>query len=389
MKLLHILLLLSVISLAYTNLAVVCEDVLQIPVGTQYQYSLSANGGKGPYTFSATGLPEGIAIARGFIVGISNVVGVFPVVLTVTDADKTAANKHIFVYLTSPTANKANTQSQITTTSTTIRNTNNNVGTPVIADNRAQNIQTGSSSQYSQSLQSSQQNGLIGFSNNNDFSLNLGNGQQLTFNGVNNNFNTPQISGTGVLNTNLRNSNNAYPISSQSPINTNPAIVTNNQLIVPTTTPYITNYSFASSLQSTPTITSTQSVETAFQKQTNINKAISSLMSMIQGYNATLITLQSNIPNTTSLLNDAVRNQRIAQAQVNSIVTQNNTIANNIVGIEEGIKTLQTQVLTTTNTLNNSNAQIQTFQTKITQNYRQINETKNKILQANNSMKDA
>jgi hypothetical protein len=36
-------------------------------------------------------------------------------------------------------------------------------------------------------------------------------------------------------------------------------------------------------------------------------------------------------------------------------------------------------MLTTTNALNGSNAQVQTLQTKITQNYIQINETKNKI----------
>jgi peptidoglycan hydrolase CwlO-like protein len=94
---------------------------------------------------------------------------------------------------------------------------------------------------------------------------------------------------------------------------------------------------------------------------------------MIQGFNATLLTIQQNIPNTTSLLNDAIKNQRVAQAQVNSIIAQNTSITNNISGIESGIKTLQNQMLTTTNTLNNSNAQIQSLQTKITQNYIQIN----------------
>lgn len=94
---------------------------------------------------------------------------------------------------------------------------------------------------------------------------------------------------------------------------------------------------------------------------------------MIQGYNATLLAIQQNIPNTTSLLNDAIKNQRVAQAQVSSIIAQNTSITNNISGIESGIKTLQNQMLTTTNTLNNSNAQVQSLQTKITQNYIQIN----------------
>jgi hypothetical protein len=104
-------------------------------------------------------------------------------------------------------------------------------------------------------------------------------------------------------------------------------------LIVPTTTPYLTNYSFASSLQSTPTISSTQPAEAAFQRQSNINKAISSLLSMIQGFNATLLTIQNDIPNTTSLLNDAIKNQRVAQAQLNSIIAQNTSLTNNMTGI--------------------------------------------------------
>ena len=163
----------------------------------------------------------------------------------------------------------------------------------------------------------------------------------------------------------------------------------NTPLIVPTTTPYITNYSFASSLQSTPVVSSTRPTDAAFQRQSDINKAISSLLAMIQGFNSTLLSIQDNIPNTTSLLNEAIRNQRVAQAQVNSIIAQNTSLTNNISGIEAGIKTLQNQMVSTTSTLNNSNAQVQSLQSKITQNYIQINETKNKIQQANNSLLDS
>jgi hypothetical protein len=194
-----------------------------------------------------------------------------------------------------------------------------------------------------------------------------------------NNVGSQQPFQTGPITINVPNTNTQVFQIASNPSNnlnspqTGPTFVTNNPLIVPTTTPYITNYSFASSLQSNPTISSTQPAEAAFQRQSNINKAISSLLNMIQGFNATLLAIQQNIPNTTSLLNDAIKNQRIAQAQVNSIIAQNTSITNNISGIETGIKTLQNQMLTTTNTLNNSNAQVQSLQTKITQNYIQIN----------------
>jgi hypothetical protein len=54
---------------------------------------------------------------------------------------------------------------------------------------------------------------------------------------------------------------------------------------------------------------------------------------MIQGFNVTLLTIQKDIPNTTSLLNDAIKNQRVAQAQLNSIIAQNTSLTNNMSGI--------------------------------------------------------
>ena len=275
MKLLPSILLLSLISLAFTSLTLICDDVLKIPVDTQYQYSLSATGGKSPYSFSATGLPAGVTISGGAIIGISKVVGVFPVVISVSDGDQTAANKHIFVYVTGPTTGSSagGASSQTTTVTTTTRTVGSGAGGVLPVENRGQqNLQTGSQS-FQSSSSSSQQSGAgyvggniignSGIGSSQYPSSYSSNNQQYTINGISTNSVYPQNLQTGSVTFDLQNNNNyqqQIPSQYSANPNSNPTIVTSNPLIVSTTTPYITNYSFASSLQSTPTITSTQSV---------------------------------------------------------------------------------------------------------------------------------
>lgn len=101
-----------------TQLTIICDDVLQIPANTQYTYTISATGGQSPNTYTAQGLPFGITLNGNTISGLSTNTGIFPVVITVQDANRNTANKHIFVYVTSPSgAIVQNTT--VTTTSTT------------------------------------------------------------------------------------------------------------------------------------------------------------------------------------------------------------------------------------------------------------------------------
>jgi Putative Ig domain len=57
-------------------------------VGLPFQLQLNATGGKGPYTWSATGLPDGFTLdpATGVISGTPSAVSTAPVKVTVTDA---------------------------------------------------------------------------------------------------------------------------------------------------------------------------------------------------------------------------------------------------------------------------------------------------------------
>jgi len=56
-------------------------------VGQPYAISMIAQGGKPPYTFSATGLPAGLTIsATGTIAGVPTVSGAFSVAVTVKEA---------------------------------------------------------------------------------------------------------------------------------------------------------------------------------------------------------------------------------------------------------------------------------------------------------------
>lgn len=57
-------------------------------VGVRYVGSLSANGGQGPYTWTASGLPVGLSLgSSGSITGTPSSVGSYPSQVTVTDAN--------------------------------------------------------------------------------------------------------------------------------------------------------------------------------------------------------------------------------------------------------------------------------------------------------------
>ena len=57
-------------------------------VGVRYVGSLSANGGQGPYTWTASGLPAGLSLgSSGSITGTPSSVGSYPSQVTVTDAN--------------------------------------------------------------------------------------------------------------------------------------------------------------------------------------------------------------------------------------------------------------------------------------------------------------
>jgi hypothetical protein len=57
-------------------------------VGVRYVGSLSATGGQGPYTWSASGLPAGLSVeSGGSITGTPTTVGSYPAQVTVTDAN--------------------------------------------------------------------------------------------------------------------------------------------------------------------------------------------------------------------------------------------------------------------------------------------------------------
>jgi hypothetical protein len=57
-------------------------------VGVRYVGTLSATGGQGPYTWSASGLPAGLSVgSAGSITGTPTTVGSYPAQVTVTDAN--------------------------------------------------------------------------------------------------------------------------------------------------------------------------------------------------------------------------------------------------------------------------------------------------------------
>jgi hypothetical protein len=114
-----ILIVIMLVIAVCSELTIVCDDVLRIQANSQYTYALDAKGGQGPYQFTATGLPSGVSLNGNTISGLSVVDGVFPVVITVVDGNKGTSNKHIFIYVTSPTGNNGQSLSSTTSTTTT------------------------------------------------------------------------------------------------------------------------------------------------------------------------------------------------------------------------------------------------------------------------------
>lgn len=67
-----------------------------LPSGTvnkSYSVTLAASGGTSPYTWTATGLPAGLAVSSGKISGIPTVTGTFNVTLKVTDSKNATSSK--------------------------------------------------------------------------------------------------------------------------------------------------------------------------------------------------------------------------------------------------------------------------------------------------------
>jgi hypothetical protein len=71
--------------------------------GVAYQGSVSAAGGTTPYTFSVTGLPDGVTFANGKASGTPTVSGKFTVTATVTDANKNTASQSFAITIAPPT----------------------------------------------------------------------------------------------------------------------------------------------------------------------------------------------------------------------------------------------------------------------------------------------
>ena len=83
---------------AFEGAAVLGVATAMLPeaaVGTEYEYKVTAIGGKAPYTFSAEGeLPEGMALsADGVLSGAPTIEGSTDIVVKVTDADGGVARK--------------------------------------------------------------------------------------------------------------------------------------------------------------------------------------------------------------------------------------------------------------------------------------------------------
>lgn len=177
------------------------------------------------------------------ISGLPTVDGVFPVVITVADGNKGTSNKHIFIYVTSPTGNNGQGLNLGTVTTTTTEPGSSYLN----GQNSFLPVNSGISSGSSSSLTGSGVNFAITDSD----PFNLARNPQTGFSSNNPNQFTvsiPQNGASPQTGNNIPNFNfNAPNVPSNSGV-----------LVVPTTTPYITNYPFASTLQNTPVV-STQS----------------------------------------------------------------------------------------------------------------------------------
>ena len=70
-------------------------------VGTPYNSSVVATGGTAPYTYTATGLPDGLSFAAGSVTGTPTTAGTFSVTVTATDSAK-AQVSHTFTVVIAP-----------------------------------------------------------------------------------------------------------------------------------------------------------------------------------------------------------------------------------------------------------------------------------------------
>ncbi len=90
-----------VVAIQLTPLHVTTSALPDAVVGAAYTTTLTATGGETPYTWSATGLPAGLALSRtGVITGTPETAGVATAVLTVTDAESPAVSATAALLLT-------------------------------------------------------------------------------------------------------------------------------------------------------------------------------------------------------------------------------------------------------------------------------------------------
>lgn len=67
-----------------------------------------------------------------------------------------------------------------------------------------------------------------------------------------------------------------------------------------------------------------------FLRQINANKVVANLLSIIQSLTANLNGVQGDIPGATQALNQALADQRAAQALVQSAESANKTLTSNL-----------------------------------------------------------
>jgi hypothetical protein len=188
-------------------------------------------------------LPSGVSLNGNTISGLSAVDGVFPVVITVVDGNKGTSNKHIFIYVTTPTGNNGQSLGSTTVTTTTTESGSSYLN----GQSSFLPINSGISLSSSSSLTGSGVNFAI--TDSDPFNLVRNPQTSLPSNYPNQFMVSVQQNGASP-----QTDNNIPNFNFNSPnVPANSGIV-----VVPTTTPYITNYSFASTLQNSPVV-STQS----------------------------------------------------------------------------------------------------------------------------------
>src|SRR5262249_37227326 len=67
-----------------------------------YSFTMSGSGGRTPYTWSATGLPNGLSMTAGLISGTPTVAGTSSVSVTLRDADGKTDNRNLMLTIYTP-----------------------------------------------------------------------------------------------------------------------------------------------------------------------------------------------------------------------------------------------------------------------------------------------